>query len=36
MNVSLRGWEAGCSDAEEVPHMACDGPLVKSPFVLGG
>lgn len=21
---------------EEVPHMACDGPLVKRPFVLGG
>lgn len=34
-NVSSRGWEAGWSAAEEVPHMARDGPLVKRPFVLG-
>lgn len=36
MNVSFLGWEAGWSNEEEVPHMAHDGPLVKSPFVLGG
>lgn len=36
MNVSLLGWQAGWSDAEEVPHMPRDGPLVKRPFVLGG
>lgn len=30
------GKQGGASDAEEVPHMACDGPLVKRPFVLEG
>lgn len=31
----LGGW-AGWSNAEEVPHMPQEGPLVNRPFVLGG